>query len=111
MFPKNLQWSCMTNKNSSKILERASSSISVKIKPNGTITLPKSWIKDIFGSPALITKIDDVLVITPRKVQPDYSVDERVWKKIKPTLRKIRKQLFKERYPQLYASLQKKRVA
>lgn len=97
----------MVNKTSSKILERTTS-IRVKIKPDGTVILPKSWIKDIFDLPALVTKIDDVLVITPQKVQPDYSVDERNWKKFEPTLRKIRRQLFKEKYPQLYASFKKR---
>jgi len=97
----------MANKTSSKILDRASS-VRVKIKSDGTIILPKSWIKDIFNLPALATKIDDVLVITPQRVQPDYSVDERNWKKFEPALRKIRRQLFKEKYPQLYASLKKK---
>lgn len=97
----------MANNTSSKILERASS-VRVKIKQDGTIILPKSWIKDIFNLPAIVTKIDDVLVITPQKGQTDYSVDERNWKKLEPTLRKIRRQIFKERYPQLYASLKKK---
>lgn len=97
----------MVNETSSKISERASS-VRVKIKSDGTIILPKSWIKDIFDLPAMATKIDDILVITPQKVQPDYSVDERNWKKFEPTLRKIRRQLSKGKYPQLYASLKKK---
>lgn len=100
----------MINKTAIKNLNKASSSIPVRIKPNGTVALPKDWIKNVLGMRVLITKINDIFVITPQKVRTDYSIDEINWKKIRPIAQKIRKQLFKEKYPALYATGKKKKI-
>jgi shikimate kinase len=35
--------------------------------------------------------------------------DEKIWKKIKPVYEKIQERIFKERYPELYAKIKKKK--
>lgn len=38
----------------------------------------------------------------------ERDIDEQIWKEIEPTARRIRKKLFQETYPALYAKLKKK---
>ncbi|OIO45411.1 MAG: hypothetical protein AUJ24_00655 [Parcubacteria group bacterium CG1_02_36_42] len=40
---------------------------------------------------------------------PKKDVDFENWQKIKKTAKKIREQIFKERYPELYAKLKKRK--
>jgi len=35
--------------------------------------------------------------------------DEKIWKEIKPVYEKIQERIFKERYPELYAKIKKKK--
>lgn len=98
----------MANQTSTQILDKISPSIPVRIKPDGSLSLPKSWVRAFSNTPALVTKIYDVLVITPQRSEPDWSIDEKNWKKFAPALRKTREKLFKERYPELYAQLKGK---
>lgn len=67
----------MAYKTSLKISNRALASVLVKVKPDGTVILPKAWVKDISGIPVLATRINNILVITPEKARPDYSIDEK----------------------------------
>lgn len=32
------------------------------------------------------------------KTEPDFAVDERVWKKVQPAVRKVRRKLYREQY-------------
>lgn len=41
-------------------------------------------------------------------VMPD--IDEEIWKKLEPAMKNIRRKLFRERYPDLYANLNKKKA-
>jgi len=46
----------------------------------------------------------EVIGVTPS----ERDADEKIWKEIEPTARRIRKKLFQKAYPALYAKLKKK---
>lgn len=81
---------------------------------NGTFTLPKgiqkSWQEE---TKAFIETLDPETVIIRKfkaeQTEPDYDIDDAIWKVIKKDTRAIRKKLFQEQYPELYAKLRKKK--
>lgn len=79
---------------------------------NGTIALPKQLQKAWQGTKAFIESLDRETVLI-RKVEADKPVydfdDASVWKDMMRSVRTVRKQLFKERYPSLYAKYAKRR--
>lgn len=77
----------------------------IKINPKGVINLPKTWAKKFSSRKAVVAVIDNTLVINTFEQEPDYSIDEKNWKKLKTQSLKTRKELFKKRYPKLYAKL------
>ena len=50
-----------------------------------------------------------ITFLPPKTGKPDIS-DEEIWEEMEPTAREIRKQLFHETYPDLYAKPKKKRT-
>jgi len=77
----------------------------IKINPKGVINLPKIWVKKFSSRKAVVAMIDDTLVINAIENEPDYFVDENNWQKTKNVSLKTRKNLFKKKYPKLYAKL------
>jgi hypothetical protein len=56
-----------------------------------------------------ISEIKKYLGFSIPKERVDFDIDFKNWQKIKRTVKKIREELFKERYPRLYAKLKKRR--
>jgi hypothetical protein len=75
----------------------------IKINPKGVINLPKIWAKKFSSRKAVVAMVDNTLVINTFEREPDYSIDEKNWQNIKTQSLKTRKELFKKRYPKLYA--------
>jgi len=47
-----------------------------------------------------IRKLESELELIKKSLdkKPDFDIDEKIWKEVEPTVRKIRKQLYKEVY-------------
>jgi len=56
-----------------------------------------------------ISEIKKYLGVGIPKEKVNFDIDLKNWQKIKRTVKKIREELFKERYPRLYAKLKKSR--
>jgi len=56
-----------------------------------------------------ISEIKKYLGFGIPKERVDFDIDLKNWQKIKRTTKKIREELFKERYPRLYVKLKKSR--
>ena len=54
-----------------------------------------------------ISEIKKYLGVGIPKEKVNFDIDLKNWQKIKRTVKKIREELFKERYPRLYAKLKK----
>jgi len=56
-----------------------------------------------------ISEIKKYLGVGIPKEKVNFDIDLKNWRKIKRTVKRIREELFKERYPRLYAKLKKSR--
>jgi len=56
-----------------------------------------------------ISEIKKYLGVGIPKEKVNFDIDLENWRKIKRTVKRIREELFKERYPRLYAKLKKSR--
>ena len=56
-----------------------------------------------------ISEIKKYLGFGIPKEKVNFDIDLENWRKIKRTVKRIREELFKERYPRLYAKLKKSR--
>ena len=56
-----------------------------------------------------ISEIKKYLGVGIPKEKVNFNIDLKNWQKVKRTVKRIREELFKERYPRLYAKLKKSR--
>ena len=56
-----------------------------------------------------ISEIKKYLGFGIPKEKVNFDIDLENWQKVKRTVKKVREELFKERYPRLYAKLKKSR--
>lgn len=77
----------------------------IKINPKGIINLPKTWSKKFSNKKAVVAMVDNTLIINAIEQKPDYSIDEKNWQNARAQSLKTRKELFKKRYPKLYAKI------
>jgi len=56
-----------------------------------------------------ISEIKKYLGVGIPKEKVNFDIDLKNWQKVKRTVKRIREELFKERYPRLYAKLKKSR--
>jgi hypothetical protein len=56
-----------------------------------------------------ISEIKKYLGFGIPKEEINFDIDLENWQKVKRTVKKVREELFKERYPRLYAKLKKSR--
>lgn len=56
-----------------------------------------------------ISEIKRYLGLGVSKERVNFKIDFKNWQRVKRTAKKIRKELFKEKYPRLYAKLKKRK--
>jgi hypothetical protein len=81
---------------------------------DGTLTLPQKMQKSWKETKAFVESLDSETVIIRRfnkeQDRPNYDIDDALWKSMRKESRVIRKKLFQEYYPDLYAKLRKKKA-
>ena len=78
-----------------------------------TITIPKTTYEQLKQKAALYDRVSRTATDTKpsRYLRQEAKTDEEIWEEIRPTMKRIRAELFKKTYPKLYAKLQKKKAS